>query len=400
MLMSRCAGTRPDGRGCRSYPLRGERFCLWHSPDHEEEAKEARRLGGMRRRREKTVAGAYDLNGLATIEDLRRLVEIAALDTLGLENSIPRSRTLVSVALAGAKLIEVGEIEARLATVEAALEDERTRRAARAGRRGAAMALARRLSRAERDLDVKGCILHWLAEAHGFGSMEAYARWTVEQPEPRDPFARLLDRVEAAARKAQRKEPPAVVRRAVKAAHREAMFASYLVVRLNSEAEERLVSLGLAQMALMYWMRELALREALAEHGDEAAWLADAEGLDGTWNHWREAMTSLLIGLHEAGAARHTLEDRYLSGHLSLFPSTADAWRDLVERSEGLYEVATTLHPDDSFEPLEALRERSTSGAAATAERLGRMASVETHSAMGERIEAEAAVRALMDHEA
>ena len=108
-------------------------------------------------------------------------------------------------------------------------------------------------------------------------------------------------------------------------------------------------------------------------------------------------MASLLIGLHEAGAARETLEDRYLSGHGSLFPATSDAWRELVERSEELYEVATTLRPDDSFEPLEALRERSTSGAEATAERLARMASVETHRAMGERDKADAAAKALME---
>lgn len=49
----------PDGRSCRSAPLREEEYCLFHSPDHEEEATEARRLGGLRRRKEKTLAGAY-----------------------------------------------------------------------------------------------------------------------------------------------------------------------------------------------------------------------------------------------------------------------------------------------------------------------------------------------------
>ena len=127
MLMSRCAGTRPDGRGCRSWPMRGEPYCLWHSPDHEDEAQEARRLGGLRRRREKTVAGAYDLNGLASIEDLRRILEISVLDTLGLENSIARSRALMTAVGVGAKLVEVGDLEARVAAMEAAQEDRRLR---------------------------------------------------------------------------------------------------------------------------------------------------------------------------------------------------------------------------------------------------------------------------------
>ena len=48
--------------GPRAYE--GEDFCLFHSPDHEEEAAEARRLGGLRRRKEKTLAGAYEFRGL------------------------------------------------------------------------------------------------------------------------------------------------------------------------------------------------------------------------------------------------------------------------------------------------------------------------------------------------
>jgi hypothetical protein len=115
MVGSRCAGQKPDGSPCRTWPLRGEGYCLWHSPEREEEAAEARRLGGLRRRREKTLAGAYDLAGLDTIPSIRRLVEIAALDALGLENSIARARTLISAAQTAAKLLETGELEARIA---------------------------------------------------------------------------------------------------------------------------------------------------------------------------------------------------------------------------------------------------------------------------------------------
>src|SRR5216117_2676016 len=119
MVVTTCLGQLPDGRRCRSWPIRGEPYCLWHSPDREDEATEARRLGGLRRRREKTVSGAYDFVGLDTIQSIRRLVEIAAIDTLGLENSIVRSRTLLSSALAAARLLEVGELEVRIATLEA-----------------------------------------------------------------------------------------------------------------------------------------------------------------------------------------------------------------------------------------------------------------------------------------
>jgi hypothetical protein len=84
--------------------------------------QEARRLGGHRRRREGVLAGVYEFNGLRTVEDIRRLLDVAALDTLGLDNSVARSRTLVAVVQAAAKLLEVGELEDRLQRLEATLE--------------------------------------------------------------------------------------------------------------------------------------------------------------------------------------------------------------------------------------------------------------------------------------
>ena len=93
-----------------------------HSPEYAEEIAEARRLGGLRRRREVALSGAYEFNGLATVADLRRLLEIAALDALGLENSIVRSRTLGYLVGVAAKLLEVGELEERLAYLEAAVQ--------------------------------------------------------------------------------------------------------------------------------------------------------------------------------------------------------------------------------------------------------------------------------------
>ena len=127
MVVATCAGELPDGRRCRSWPLRGEPFCLRHSPTHEDEAAEARRLGGLRRRREKAVSGAYDVVGLDSVQAIRRILEIATLDVLGLENSIVRARTLISAALAAAKLLETGELETRIAALERAIGTGRAR---------------------------------------------------------------------------------------------------------------------------------------------------------------------------------------------------------------------------------------------------------------------------------
>jgi hypothetical protein len=100
--------------------LREGPFCFWHAPEKEEEAAEARRLGGLRRKRERTLADAFEFRGLASIAEIRRILEIATLDALGLDNSVARVRLLISAALAAAKLVETGELEARIAALEAA----------------------------------------------------------------------------------------------------------------------------------------------------------------------------------------------------------------------------------------------------------------------------------------
>jgi len=120
-----CAGKKENGQPCRSPKLKDGDYCLMHSPEHAEDVAEARRLGGLRRRREVAVSGAYDFVGLQSVTDIRRLVEVAVLDTLGLENSISRARTLAYLATTAIKLLEVGELEQRLASLEAAVQGQK-----------------------------------------------------------------------------------------------------------------------------------------------------------------------------------------------------------------------------------------------------------------------------------
>ena len=102
-------------------PLRDRPFCFAHDPERATEAAEARRLGGLRRRKEGTIAIAYDLPGLDSVEGIRRLLDIVVTDGLSLDNGIARLRILIATATAAAKLLETAELEDRLAAVEAAL---------------------------------------------------------------------------------------------------------------------------------------------------------------------------------------------------------------------------------------------------------------------------------------
>jgi hypothetical protein len=69
-----------------------------------------------------TIQAAYDLEGLASIPEIRRIVEIAVTDLLGAENTVARARTLLTAAQVAAKLLEAGEFAERLEAIESVME--------------------------------------------------------------------------------------------------------------------------------------------------------------------------------------------------------------------------------------------------------------------------------------
>ena len=117
----RCDHVMEDGRSCRAGPQRERPYCFLHDPERADDAHEARRLGGMRRRKEGTLSVAYDLDGLDTVGGIRRVLDIAVADALGMENGIARLRVLIAAAAAATRLLETAELEARLIALEAAV---------------------------------------------------------------------------------------------------------------------------------------------------------------------------------------------------------------------------------------------------------------------------------------
>jgi hypothetical protein len=125
MVGRACTYQMADGRACRATPLREQPLCFWHTPEREEDATEARRMGGLHRRKKRTVATIYGFGGLRSIEDHQALLETIAVETLGLENSIARNRALTAIVATGAKLIELGDLASRIAAIEATLGPQR-----------------------------------------------------------------------------------------------------------------------------------------------------------------------------------------------------------------------------------------------------------------------------------
>jgi hypothetical protein len=119
-----CTFIKGNGQRCRADPMTDSAYCFWHAPEHAAEVSEAGRLGGLRAKREHTVAGAFQFDGVQSVPAIRRLVEVAIIDTLSLENSLSRNRTLAYLAMVALKLLEVGELEDRVATLEAAVHGQ------------------------------------------------------------------------------------------------------------------------------------------------------------------------------------------------------------------------------------------------------------------------------------
>ena len=86
-----CQQMKGNGEACGAFAVTASDFCFQHDPSSQERSADARRLGGLRRKREKSVGTSYGLGDLRTFDAQWRLLEIAATDALALENSPPAS---------------------------------------------------------------------------------------------------------------------------------------------------------------------------------------------------------------------------------------------------------------------------------------------------------------------
>jgi hypothetical protein len=108
-------------------PLKGEAWCFSHHPEREAERVAARERGGRRNRVAGTVLTLAENESALPLElgDMKAVQAALNLiwrDTLRQENSGQRSRTLVAVALAAMRALEVGEYEERIRALEQAVQ--------------------------------------------------------------------------------------------------------------------------------------------------------------------------------------------------------------------------------------------------------------------------------------
>ncbi len=116
-----CKALNEQGEPCGTPPLVDSDYCLWHDPDHEREAAEARRLGGANHRKEQVLQAIYGVEGLESVGQIRRLYDLAVSAALTVEKAADRARLLIAAGRAATDLLQVGELAARVQALEGAL---------------------------------------------------------------------------------------------------------------------------------------------------------------------------------------------------------------------------------------------------------------------------------------
>ncbi len=119
MISRNCKAKTKAGSPCRMAPLRGSSWCWNHDPGRAGERHEARRRGGFNRRRP-TGNPPAEVR-LRDVAALQEILETGVRDTLALENSVARSRTLGYLVGQALRALEVGELEERVTSLEEAL---------------------------------------------------------------------------------------------------------------------------------------------------------------------------------------------------------------------------------------------------------------------------------------
>jgi hypothetical protein len=125
MTANRCQATTRDGTPCQAYALAGSDYCFHHDPARAAERRQARSKGGRARHgRRIGPVGQAEPVVLDTMVDVAALLERAINETLQLENSIQRARTLGYLANLYIKALRATPFALRGTRIRRALDSQ------------------------------------------------------------------------------------------------------------------------------------------------------------------------------------------------------------------------------------------------------------------------------------
>jgi hypothetical protein len=193
-------------------------------------------------------------------------------------------------------------------------------------------------------MDPHEIVFHVVAEAHEFGTLEAYARSLVDLPVEAAPLSRIGAQTEASVRARMKGKPRDQVDAAVWNAIGDAVFRYILFLHLNTSALAMAELEGLRAAATFYWMGCLlgGPGESDLEPGE---WTAHQADLAESWQLWRAMVAGLLVVSLVEEEAREQLEARYLGGQPALLSGVQEDWDRFADQTDRLWSIANRMEP-------------------------------------------------------
>lgn len=118
-----CEAIRNDGEPCRSRAFDGRRYCIWHDPERQEAAREARARGAAAAGKVRSLEGRR--RRLETAGALTRFMSELIQDLLAGKVDADTGRAVVYAVSVQRQLIEKSELAQRLIEVEKLLAQRR-----------------------------------------------------------------------------------------------------------------------------------------------------------------------------------------------------------------------------------------------------------------------------------
>ena len=123
MTAPKCCAIKRDGTPCNAYARAGSDYCYYHDPQMAAQRHQARSKGGRARHgRQIGPVGAAPSLPLDTMSGVTVLLQHAINQTLQLENSIARARTLGYLAGLLIKALDIASLEERVLLLERVLQ--------------------------------------------------------------------------------------------------------------------------------------------------------------------------------------------------------------------------------------------------------------------------------------
>jgi hypothetical protein len=117
--MAKCKAKTTAGAPCKMAAIKGTQYCFNHSPDVGPERAQARKRGGENRYTPHFADPDTLPEDMQSLADVHELLKYIQQEVIGMDNTLDRARILLGLADRFIKKIEIGELEQRIAALEA-----------------------------------------------------------------------------------------------------------------------------------------------------------------------------------------------------------------------------------------------------------------------------------------